>query len=85
MKPPIDGFRRRICIFIIIAYAICLVLTAAAARSSAELERLRGKMTVTRMENVIFIPSFFPQDIFTEGTAGFDHEYVIIDEDNDRE
>ncbi len=85
MKPRIDGFGRRICIFIIIVYAICLVLTAAAAQSSAELERLRGKMTVTRMENVIFIPSFFPQDIFTEGAAGFDHEYVIIDENNDRE
>jgi hypothetical protein len=82
MKPRIDGFGRRICIFIIIAYLICLVLTAAAAQSSAE---LREKMTVTRRKNVIFIPSFFPQDIFTEGTAVFDHEYVIIDENNDRE
>lgn len=85
MKPRIDGFGRRICIFIIIAYLICLVLTAAAAQSSAEPERLREKMTVTRRKNVIFIPSFFPQDIFTEGTAVFDHEYVIIDENNDRE
>lgn len=79
MKPCMDGFWKRVCIFAVIAYAVCFVLTAAAAQSGAELDRLREKITETRMEKVNSIPPLFPEDIFTDGAAAFDHEYTIME------